>query len=249
MIKSLHVLHCGSQPTDKGAILTYRVDMGKIVEAPMRSFLIRTDEGNILFDAGISPEVIASFRAAGREFNVTEKDLLLQRLAEIGVAPEDIGTVILSHLHYDHCGFLKAFSHAEVIIQRAEYSFAFGALPYTEGVYVRSEFDLPGVKWRLIDGDEFLMPGVAAILTTGHTPGHQSLMLELPQTGSIILTGDSVFCRENVEEEIIPGIFYNPTDAFHSIKKLKLLAQIKNARFLYSHDIEWQTSGQPSEYY
>jgi len=249
VIKSLHVLHCGSQPTDKGAVLTYRVDLGKIVETPMRSFLIKTDEGNILFDTGISPEIVESLRALGRQFNVTEKDLLPQRLAEIGITPEDVSTVFMSHLHYDHSGFLKAFPHAEVIIQRAEYSFAFNPPSYVEGIYVRSDFDIPGLKWRLIDGDEFLMPGITAVLTAGHSPGHQSLMVELPQSGSIILTGDCAFLSENMEKEIIPGIFYNPVDAFYSIKKLKLLAQLKNAQLLYSHDIEWRTEGKPSEYY
>lgn len=249
MIRSLHILHCGSQPTDKGAVITYRVDMGKIVETPITSFLIKTDEGNILFDAGISPETMASFKATGRKFNITESDLLPQSLAAIGVSAKDVKTVILSHLHYDHCGFLKAFLHAEVIVQRAEYSFAFNAPSYTATTYFRADFDVPGLKWRLIDGDEFLMPGITAILTTGHTPGHQSLMVELPKTGSIILTGDAAFFRENIEKEIIPGVHHNPLDTFYSIKKLKLLAQIKKARLLYSHDIEWQASGKPSEYY
>jgi len=92
MVKSLHVLHLGSNLTDKGAVMTYRVDMGKIVDVPMRSFLIKMDEGNILFDAGISPKTIDYKRALGKQPNVTEKDLLPQRLAEIGIAPEDVSS-------------------------------------------------------------------------------------------------------------------------------------------------------------
>ncbi|MFC1964149.1 N-acyl homoserine lactonase family protein [Chloroflexota bacterium] len=246
MIKSLHVLNCGSIPVDKGVLATYRVDMGKTIVIPFRSFLIKADDGHILFDASFNPETMKRLIAMGKKVNVTEEDSMLNRLAEIGVSPKDVSTVFLSHLHYEHCGLLNAFTHADIILQRAEYAYGLNAPSYVQGVYLKADFDLPGLKWRLLDGDEFLMPGLTAIHTIGHTPGHQSLMVDLPKTGTVILSGDAAVCKENIEKEIITGIFYNPDDTLYAIKKLKLLAQMKNAEIIFSHDPEWQTM--PTEY-
>ncbi len=246
MIKSVHAFNCGSMPFDKGYI-THQVDMGKIVEMPFTTFLIRADEGNFLFDAGMSLEIVEHHRRTStRVFNMTEEDCIPLRLAQIGVGAEDINGIIVSHLHSDHCGFLKAFPRAEIIVQRAEYRFAMNPPPY-ERSYVRSNFDLPGRKWRLIEGDEVIMPGMAVISTPGHTPGHQSLVLDLAGGSCLIITGDAVNTQESIDKEIIPGIYHNAHEAFYSLKRIKTLARLKNARLLFSHDIEWHKEKKKTE--
>ncbi|MFC1978169.1 N-acyl homoserine lactonase family protein [Chloroflexota bacterium] len=246
-VKSLHVLNCGSLVLDKGSVLTYQVDMGKKVEVPILSYLIKTDEGNILFDTGVDYDDLKS-KIEG--LKVKEEDFLLTRLHEAEVPPEKIDFVFQSHLHLDHCGLLRYFHKAKIIIQRQEYGYAISPPPFAKSFYRRYYYNSPNLNWQIIDGDESLMPGVTAIFTPGHTPGHQSLMVVLPETGTVILSGDCAYMGENLDKEIIPGIFVNPSQALQSLKKLKLLAQITSGQIFHSHSTEQlETLKKPPEFY
>ena len=237
-IRSLYKLYCGSILSDKGSILTYRVDVGKKVEIPIFAYLIKTEEGNILFDSGIDHDDIPYLISIGKELNAKEEDFLLTRLKGVGVSSEEINFVFQSHLHWDHSGLLKYFPKAKVIIQRQEYGYAINPPPFAEAFYRRQYYNSPNVNWQVVDGDEGLMPGITAILTPGHTPGHQSLIVDLPESGTLILSGDCAYSNENLEKEIIPGVFTDAPQALHSLKKLKNLAQITNAQIFYSHSIK-----------
>ncbi len=180
-VKSLQVLYCGlGVEIDKGNVITYRVDVGMKVEIPFLVYLIRTDEGNILFDSGIDHNDLPHLLSIGKEVEIKEEDFLLNRLREANIDPEEINFVFQSHLHWDHSGLLRYFPNAEIIIQREEYGYAINPPPFAEAYYRRPYYSAPNLNWRIIDGDESLMPGITAILTQGHTPGHQSLMVELP---------------------------------------------------------------------
>ncbi len=120
-VKSLHVLYCGSLVLDKGSVLTYQVDIGKRVEVPILSYLIMTEEGNILFDTGVDHDDFPYLQSIGKELKVRKEDHLLTRLQAAGVSPEEINFVFQSHLHWDHSGLLKHFPEARIIIQRQEY--------------------------------------------------------------------------------------------------------------------------------
>jgi len=81
-----------------------------------------------------------------------------------------------------------------------------------------------------------LLPGVTAISTPGHSPGHQSLLVNVAGSETRILTGDCAYLGENIGKEIIPGLFVDQLQALHSLKKLKTLAQITGGEMLFSHD-------------
>ena len=249
-VRSLYVLDCGSILMDKGNSLTYRVDVGKKVEIPVSAYLIRTEEGNILFDSGVDHDDLPYLTSIGKELKVREEDLLLTRLQEAGVSPEEINFVFQSHLHWDHSGLLRYFPKAKIIVQRQEYGYAINPPPFAEAFYRCHYYNSPNLNWQIIDGDESLIPGITAIFTQGHTPGHQSLMVDLPESGTLILTGDCAFISENIEREIIPGLFVDPLQALHSLKKLKNLARITNGQILYSHSMEQlETLKKPPEFY
>ena len=249
-VKSLHVLYCGSLVVDKGAVQTYHVDVGKIVETPIFAYLISTEEGNILLDSGVNHDDFPFLLSRGKKIKAREEDFLLTRLREAEVAPEEINFVLQSHLHWDHSGMLKYFPKARIIVQREEYGYAINPPPFAETFYRCHYYNSPNLNWQIIDGDESLIPGITAIFTRGHTPGHQSLMVDLPESGTLILTGDCAFISENIEREIIPGIFVDPFQALHSLKKLKNLARITNGQILYSHSMEQlETLKKPPEFY
>ncbi len=248
-VRSLEILYNGIGVVDQ-SVLTYHTGAGKLVEVCYLVFLIRTDAGNILFDTGFNPADMGFLKSVRPRLKITEEDFLPNRLREVGLRPGDIDTVIVSHLHWDHGGFLGAVSQAEIIVQRTEYAFAFSAPAYARELYIQSDYDIPGLRWRLLDGDEVLMPGLTAIFTPGHSTGHQSLLVELPETGPIILGADCGFVLENFEKEIISGSFVSPSDSLHSIKKLKVLAQLKKARIVPSHDMNaWKAMKRAPERY
>ena len=240
--KELYVLHNGFLSLDK-SLLTMGHDMGNLMKIPILSYLVKTDEGNLLFDTGFSPTILAELAVMTIEVGaeISEEDSIVNRLGEIGLQPQDVHKVILSHLHIDHVGGLQYFPHAEVIVQKDEYAYAFYPHSFSQQAYVKPDFDFPDFNWKLLDGDQIILPGVAAILTNGHTPGHQSLLVELPQSGTIVLAGDSCDLMENIEEEVIPGIVWDSTLALYSIKRLKTLAEITGGKVFPNHDLQfWQ---------
>ena len=157
---------------------------------------------------------------------------------------------MISHLHYDHAGGAALFPESELVVQKDEYAYAHYPAPFFAPFYYRKNFDLPGSKWRLLDGDTELVPGVTVLRTDGHTPGHQSLFVELPESGPVVLAGDSCYWQEHIDQERVPGVVWDPTRALHSIKKLKTLARLTGGRIFPSHDpVFWQTVKQAPDAY
>jgi len=159
------------------------------VRIPIACWLVRTSDAMILFDTGLSPRAVPGLLRNDPLARFTEEDLLVHRLDLVGLEPENIDMVVLSHLHYDHAGGAALFPKSELVVQKDEYSYAHYPASFFESFYYRKNFDLPGYRWRLLDGDTELLPGVTILRSDGHTPGHQSLLVELPETGPVILTG------------------------------------------------------------
>ena len=206
------------------------------VAIPITCYLVRTSDAIILFDTGLSPRALPGLMRADPLCRFTEEDLLVNRLDAIGLEPKDVDLVVLSHLHFDHAGGAALFDTSELVAQQDEYSYAHYPAAFFASFYYRKNFDLPGYRWRLLDGDTELGPGVTALRSDGHTPGHQSLLVELPETGPVILAGDSCYWQRSIDEEIPPGVVWDPTRAMHAIKRLKTLARLTGGRIFPSHD-------------
>jgi N-acyl homoserine lactone hydrolase len=180
----------------------------------------------------------------------TEEDLLVHRLDLVGLNAENVDMVILSHLHYDHAGGAALFPKSELVVQKDEYAYAHHPASFFESFYYRKNFDLPGYRWRLLDGDTEILPGVTVLRSDGHTPGHQSLLVELPETGPVILSGDACYWREHADKERVPGVVWNPTLALHSIKKIKTIARLVRGRIFPGHDpVFWEKVKQAPDAY
>ena len=212
---------------------------------PVYSVLIRTDEGDILFDTGIDPVAARDPRALeGITRNVqslTEEDDVRNRLREAGTTEDAIKIVVPSHFHYDHIGALRFFTKAKVYVQNNEYRAARHPDMGMDRILRAQYFDHP-LDFQTIMGDTEITPGVWALETFGHTPGHQSLLVELPNTGTMIFSGDAVHTLENAERERPFHGFYNLQAAYESIKKLKMLAAVTKGALIPSHDPGlWET--------
>jgi len=206
----------------------------EIIRIPVWSGLMRTPEGVVLFDTGLHPVHIdrpdATYGPQSSVKPVMERDdAIVARLAGVGVRPDDVAIVVNSHLHFDHAGNNGAFPKATFIVQGEHLAFAKGK-PNFPGVY----WDIPELTYLPIAGRTRVAPGVEVVPTPGHAPGHQSLVVGLPETGRVVLCGDAAFTRENLERGVIRA--QDEVAAKESLALIRSLVNDDLDRVFTSHD-------------
>jgi N-acyl homoserine lactone hydrolase len=236
--RKLYLLNGGLLELDK-SIITYRTDIGKKIQIPVVMSLIETSEGYVLFDTGLNPEGINNPKKAWGEkasliVQFKKENDIRNKLKELGLKTNDIKYVVNSHLHYDHTGGNKFFQKSKFFVQKAEYRFAHFPDEFASHAYLKNHFDLP-FNYFLIEGDYELLPGLFIIFTPGHTPGSQSLLVELPNTGKVILTGDAIYCQENIEKNIPAGNCWDTGQAMISMNRISQLSKREKAKIFITH--------------
>lgn len=213
---------------------------GERTVAPVWSALLRTPDGNILFDTGLHPVHVARPDAtfgprSGLRVVMEDGDAVVARLASLGVRPDDISVVVNSHLHFDHAGNNGAFPKATFIVQADHIAFAKGK-PNFPGVY----WDIAELSYVPVSGRSRVARGVEVVPTPGHAPGHQSLVVDLAETGRVVLTGDAAFTRANLEHGEIPA--FDQAAAKESLALIRSLVRDDLSRVFTSHDADaWET--------
>ncbi len=161
---------------------------------------------------------------------------MVRRLAEMDLSPQDIQFVINTHLHFDHCGNNYLFKDSTIYANKDHFKFA------QESPNFPSEyFDLPHLKYELLEGEPEIFPGVQAVLTPGHAPYHWSFLINLKHDGYVLLCSDAIYCQDNLDHDSWGGQM-EPEVAKESAKKLLALADEKDAMMVYGHDADqWRT--------
>ncbi len=201
--------------------------------APVWSALVRTPEGNVLFDTGLHPVHIerpeATFGPGRLKVVMAKEDAIVSRLASLGLRADEVTVVVNSHLHFDHAGNNGAFPAATFIVQAEHLAFAKGK-PNFPGVY----WDIPELTYLPTSGRARVARGVEVVPTPGHAPGHQSLVVDLAETGRVVLCGDAAFLRENLEKGEIQQP--DPKSAKESLALIRSLVKDDLGRVFTSHD-------------
>ena len=162
-------------------LVTDEIDrQGRLLQA-LNCLLIETPAGRVLIETGIGERIPDKVRDL-REY---EGPSILPALVTAGFAPDSVDLVALSHLHFDHAGGLlradgeKAFPHARVVAQQAEWEIAFDRNSRIVASYDQPELNLVREWGRegWVDGEVELMPGVSAVPTGGHSKGHQAIIV------------------------------------------------------------------------
>ena len=219
---TISMLDTGTQTQDKG-FMTYLTDMGQRIEIPVPVALI---------EGPVKMLVDTSFLSVERTWEIRRRKIvrdpaqeLPAALASVGVRPEEISIVIHTHLHYDHAGNNRLFPNARFLVQREELRYALAPTSFDATAYFAPSLgitpDYLGSKFELLDGDAEIADGVRAITTPGHTPGHQSVIVDTAG-GRYCIAGDAVMWYENMEKRIPPGIH---TSMIESIASLERIAQ------------------------
>jgi N-acyl homoserine lactone hydrolase len=171
--------------------------------------------------------------------NVAPKVSLVDQLAKINVTPDQIKYVGISHYHADHTGQIASFPKATLLIGAKEWD-AISAPKPAEGVnYKPFESWIKGdskVEPQPIDKDVFGDGSVIMLRTPGHTPGHSSLLVKLAEMGPIIITGDAVHFRENLDTVGVPAFNFDRAQTVASIERLKKIAANLKATIIIQHD-------------
>jgi len=239
---SIIPLKTGSIYCDKGKTITANVDAGKMVYIPAIAWLITTPSEKILVDLGMPETKIASEKHYLGSYQLPG-ERIDQALQLQNIRPEEITKVIFTHLHWDHCQNGHFFPNAKFYVQKKELEFARTPIE----TYFRS-YDHPGIgltpsfeKYPLtiLDGDAQITPEMQVILTSGHSPGHQIVVVDTA-SGPYVIAGDAVLCYENLipgadGDFILPGRHKDTPETIAAIHKILSLAG-EPGRVLPGHD-------------
>jgi N-acyl homoserine lactone hydrolase len=205
--------------------------------APIPCYLIQTGDGkNILIDSGLPLNIQPPANDAAAQFQIEFGKSVIEQLASIGIQPSDIDMLICTHYDIDHAGNNAAFPNARLIAQRQQHEAASGGHP--RFALIRSQWDLPASRYQLLDGNTELLPGLELIETSGHVPGHQSVLVHLPNTGPVLLAVDAIATQEFFTPDRQGGpMDLDGAGAIASTRKLIDLAEKKRASLIiFGHD-------------
>ncbi len=226
---------------------------------PIPWFLITHPRGNIVIDGGIAVEAAHDAKkhwgpVADVYWPVMKpEDGCVNRLKEAGFDPADVKYVIHSHLHLDHTGACGNFPNATHIVQKREYEYAFSADWFAAGGYIMNDITKPGIQWDLIDEDGLDIYGDGVIQlynSPGHSPGHQSIMVRLPNTGPVLLAIDAAYTFDHWDNKCLPGFLTSAVETASSVAKLRRLAEREQAMVVTGHDPDaWPSFRKAPEFY
>ena len=223
------------------------------IAAPVPGYIIQTDDGiNILVDTGLPYSTIQNPQGPpGLQPEMHEADYVVNQLGNLGLRPADIQFLVCTHFDPDHAGNHEVFTASELIVQRRHYEIARAGHP--RFARSRAHWDHPSLHYRLIEGDTVLVPGMELIETSGHVPGHQSVLVRLPETGPVILAIDAIAESSMLDPE---QRRIHPTDEDEagvraSTRKLVDLAEREGVGLMvHGHDSQqWPTLKHAPDFY
>ena len=215
-------------------------------ETPVFCFLVEGGDRPLMVDTGLS-----STEHARQHHNPApyqpEGMSVLEQLKKAGYAPEDIGYVVLTHLHWDHCSYLPYFKNARFFAHPTEIAFAANPLPMYcrpyEHPVIGIQSPYSGLRLEPVtEGDE-IIPGISILDTPGHSPGHITVCVNAP-SGEYLCVGDAILHMDNLKEVDAGGVHYSITppgrftnllECWNSISTLKARAKFPDY-LLLAHD-------------
>src|SRR3954454_9298121 len=238
------------------SVSVHGADPAVRLREPVPGVLCEVDGGWILLDTGFNDPLIRD-PGLRRRFHHPDHgidpvlpptgDSLELAFERAGVDPGEVVAVAVSHLHNDHAGGLRHFAGlVPVHCQRRELDYGLHHHPAPErhGIF-RVDFDDPSIDWRLCDGDREIAPGIHAVPTYGHTPGHQSFVVRLSEDAAeqagvagYVFAFDAADLQENIDDELAVGGFIDcePEQTVEAIRRLKAIAAEKRYRLVPGHD-------------
>ncbi len=242
----LYVTSSGELNLDQGW-LTAMLNHGNKIDVPVPMYIIDHPKGLVVFDTGMNIKVVpdngSSYWgpvAGAFKPTMTRDQGIDRQLQRIGKSVDDVKYVIHSHMHLDHAGNIAMFPNATHILRKAELNNAWWPEKFQRAAYVLNDY-METRNFNFIeltqDLDLFNDGSIEIIDTKGHTKGHQSLVVRLPKSGTIILSADAAYMDANLQGTV-PGIVWNVQYAMEAIDRMKLIRDIEGGQIFVSHSAD-----------
>ena len=229
-VDKLWRLECGrNQVDDLNRFSDTRSYTGQSRELVASCYLIKDGDAFMLWDTGYP----AAQKGAAKG-PVIDKTIV-EQLAELGVKPEQIGLIGISHHHGDHIGQAADFPNAKLVIGALD-------LAMVRTIPASAKALAPwmgeGAKVEVVTGDEDMFGDGAAVMLDlrGHTPSHHGLLVRLPKTGYVLLSGDVAHFRENLDSDGVPTFNVDRADSLAAMDRFRKLAKSLKAVAIIQHD-------------
>ena len=233
----VYVFQRGQLISTDASIISAGVNKGKRLVMGNTCFLIRHPKGILLWDTGLSDSVVAypNGKQEGPA-RLVLKQTLTDQLAGVGLTPNQVNYLALSHGHTDHAGNANLFRRAVVLMQRDEYKRAFG--PDAKQYFYNPAFYNKLTNFRQLEGDHDVFGDgrVVIMRAPGHTPGHQVLFLDLAQTGPVLVSGDLYHHQFNRRIQGMPAYNFSRPQTLQSMKRMEAFISRKRAKLWIQHD-------------
>ncbi|HEX4633032.1 MAG TPA: MBL fold metallo-hydrolase [Gemmatimonadales bacterium] len=220
-------------------------DQRNRIRLAMRCLLLEHPDGLVLIDTGLGNKEDSKFLDifgvdnAGTDHRTRLEDAI--KAAGHGVA--DVRWVINTHLHFDHAGgntwkdhmgeINKTFPRATYVVQRREYEFATHTNERTKGSYFPLNWDQ--IDLTLLDGEQEILPGIKGMPTPGHTPGHQSILIQ-SDGDKLLFIADLVPTASHLPIAWIMGYDVEPLVTLETRRHLYPRAEAEGWRLFFEHD-------------
>ena len=245
-VDKMYVFNCGEGVGPDQARWSPGVNVGKPLAISDNCYLIHHGQDWFLWDTGVA-EAIAAMpdgqKGQGDGPSWKKPKTLASQLEQVGVKPSDIKFMAISHTHPDHAGNVEMFPQTMLYVQKAEYDW-----PLPDG---KPRFN-PAHPVTKLEGDKdvFGDGSVVLISTPGHTPGHQSLLVKLPKTGTLLLTGDAVHFKDNYDNRRVPAGNTDKDQTIASMQKIADELSKEQAKLWINHDkVQTDTLKHAPEFY
>lgn len=201
-------------------------------------YLIRHGADLLLWDAGL-PLSLRGKAIDGQPISPSLSVDIPAQLARIGIRPDEIGKLALSHYHFDHVGQAATFPKATLLIGAKDWSALHDrAAPMGSEPKLLAHWLAGGGKVDPVVGDRDIFGDGSVVMLSvpGHTPGSAALLIRLPKTGPVILSGDVVHLEAQWSLSAVPSWNTERADSLASMDRLQKLAANTGARIIVQHD-------------
>jgi glyoxylase-like metal-dependent hydrolase (beta-lactamase superfamily II) len=238
----LFVFDCGVIRFDDVASFGLSNDETPVRELFVPCYLIEHGEGadtrRLLFDAGLPPDIAGQGEVEPEPgMRLVYARSLEDQLADLDLVPTDVDLVAFSHLHFDHVGSANLFAASTLLIQAPDFEAGFDdpdprlfPMPLYAALKESARVLLNG------DHDVFGDGRVRLISAPGQTPGHQTLLLDLEETGRVLLSGDLYHFRESRTLRRVPVFNSDAEQTLASMTRIESLLVAEDATLWIEHD-------------
>ncbi|MFV2089574.1 MAG: N-acyl homoserine lactonase family protein [Pseudomonadales bacterium] len=234
----LYVFDCGIIDMQDISSFSLSNDESPVRQLFVPCYLVEHDDQQMIWDAGL-PNAIAGQGTIdqGGGMSMSLDTSLIEQLETLELSAADIDLVAFSHMHFDHVGAANLFTNARLLIQDTEYAAAFEDPdnPYFQ----------PDLYMGLKDNEREILSGdydvfgdgsVTIVSAPGHTPGHQVLLLQLENSGPLVLSGDLYHFAESRALRRAPQFNFDAEQTFGSMDKVEALIKAEGAILWIEHE-------------